>query len=94
MVAGSRQLNAIEKVRQLRTFLLKQKPEDEETAQALQLFVAFSPAVMGMLPDDPAVLDTQLAQIATWALECRGDEAPTLAIHQWNEAEDKWEAAA
>lgn len=77
-------MNSIEKVGRLRQRLYQLQPEDESSAQALQLLVAFSPALMKLLPSDPAELDRYLRTVAWAALQCRSDDAPdALQVFEW-----------
>jgi hypothetical protein len=77
-------VNSIEKVGRLRQRLYQLQPEDESSAQALQLLVAFSPALVKLLPSDPAELDRYLRTVAWAALQCRSDDAQRLGLFEWD----------
>lgn len=79
-------MNSREKVLQLRQRLLELKPEDEASAQQLQILAALAPMLVRAIPDDPAELDGYLRTIAWGAAQCRSDEAPPLALFEWDGA--------
>jgi hypothetical protein len=72
-----------EKVLGLRKRLIALKPEDESSAQMLQILAAISPLLARALPDDTAELDRYLQMIAWGAAQCRSDDAPKLALFEW-----------
>jgi len=84
-------LTSREKVLRLRERVLALKPEDEESAQMLQIGAGLMPLVVKALPDDPEQLDRYLEVIAAGAAACRSDDAPVLALHRWNESLGAWE---
>jgi hypothetical protein len=71
-----------EKVQHLREWLRELRPEDEATAQQLQILVALAPALMKALPEDPAELDRYLRTAAWAAVRCRSDEAPAIGLFE------------
>jgi hypothetical protein len=75
-------LNAREKVLALKAWLLSLKPEDEESAQQLQLLASFAPLFIKALPDDPAEVDRYLRMIAWAVVKCRGDESTELGLFE------------
>lgn len=75
-----------EKVLQLRQRLLQLKPEDEASAQQLQILAALAPMLVRAIPDDPVELDGYLRTIAWGAAQCRSDEAPPLGLFEWDGA--------
>ena len=81
-------MNSREKVLRLRRWLVSRKPEDEGSAQLLQLLASISPALARMLPEDPAEIDRYLRTVAFGAVICRSDDAPLLRLHEWDG--EKW----
>ncbi|MDX6609019.1 MAG: hypothetical protein QOF85_944 [Solirubrobacterales bacterium] len=79
-----------EKVLALRQRLVSLKPEDESSAQMLQVLMAISPLLVKALPDDPAELDRYLRMIAWGAAQCRSDDAPRLGLFEWDG--EQWQA--
>lgn len=77
-------MDSREKVLRLRQRLLELKPEDEATAQQLQMLAAISPLLVKALPDDPAELDRYLRTISWGAAQCRSDDAPPLGLFEWD----------
>lgn len=73
-----------EKVLGMRQRLLALKPEDESSAQQLQMLAAFSPLLVKALPADPAELDSYLRTIAWGAAQCRSDDAPPVGVFEWD----------
>lgn len=86
-------MNSLEKVRKLRGRLGELKPEDEASAQGLQLLTVFAPVILKLLPNDPVELDRYLKTIAWAAVNCRSDDAPVLGLFEW-EADPQAEAEA
>jgi hypothetical protein len=68
----------------MRRRLLSLRPEDESSAQMLQLLVAISPLLTKAIPEDPAELDGYLRTVAWAAAKCRSDDAPALGIFDWD----------
>jgi hypothetical protein len=77
-------VNSREKVLQLRQRLLQLKPEDEGSAQQLQVLAALTPMLARAIPEDPAELDGYLRTIAWGAAQCRSDDAPPLGLFEWD----------
>ena len=85
-------MNAREKVLALKAWLLSLKPEDEDSAQQLQILASFAPLFMKALPADSAEVDRYLRMIAWAVVKCRGDDAPPLGLYElvdgeWAEVE-------
>ncbi|MFI4950660.1 MAG: hypothetical protein ACHP7A_06445 [Caulobacterales bacterium] len=80
-------MNAREKVLRLKSWLLSMKPEDEETAQQLQILASLSPLLMKAIPDDPAEVDRYLQMIAWATVRCRSDDAPRIELFELVEGE-------
>jgi hypothetical protein len=78
-----------EKVLGLRTWLVSMKPEDESSAQMLQILVAISPLLARAIPEDSSELDRYLRMAAWAAARCRSDDAPALAVFEL--VDGKWE---
>jgi hypothetical protein len=79
-----------EKVLRLKSWLFSLKPEDESSAQMLQLLVAGSPLLVKAIPEDPAELDRYLRMIAWASVQCRSDDAPKLGLFELEDGE--WRA--
>lgn len=75
-------MDSREKVLALKEWLLSQRPEDEQSAQQLQLAVGFLPLFMKLLPNDPVEVDRYLRMIAWGATSCRSDDAPKLGLFE------------
>ncbi|HWW67194.1 MAG TPA: hypothetical protein VNY83_04365 [Solirubrobacterales bacterium] len=75
-------MDSREKVLRLREWLLSLKPEDESSAQMLQILVAMSPLLVKAIPDDAAELDRYLRAAAWGAAQCRSDDAPKLGLFE------------
>lgn len=75
-------MNSREKVLAMRQRLLSLKPEDESSAQQLQILAAISPLLVKAIPDDSIELDGYLRTIAWGAAQCRSDDAPTLGVFE------------
>jgi hypothetical protein len=82
-------LTSREKVLRLKDWLYGLKPEDESSAQMLQLLVAGSPLLMKAIPDDPLELDRYLRMIAWASVRCRSDDAAELGVFEL--VDGKWE---
>lgn len=83
-----------EKVLRLKDWLLSLKPEDEETAQQLQLAASFAPLIVKAIPEDPAEVDRYLRMVAWAAAQCRSDDAPALGVFELvddDSAEPRWQ---
>ncbi len=80
-------MSSREKVLALRRRLLELKPEDESSAQMLQVLAALSPLLLKALPSDPAELDRYLRMIAWGSAQCRSDDAAPLGLFEWSGAE-------
>jgi hypothetical protein len=78
------------KVLRLRGWLLSLRPEDESSAQMLQIMVAMSPLLIKAIPDDPAELDGYLRTISWASAQCRSDDAPRLGLFE--EVDGEWQA--
>lgn len=76
-----------EKVLALRQRLLSLRPEDESSAQMLQVLAVLSPLLVRALPEDPAELDGYLRTIAWGSAQCRSDEAPPLGLFEFLDGE-------
>jgi hypothetical protein len=79
-------LTSREKVMQLRQRLQALRPEDEASAQQLQILAALAPMLVRAIPDDPVELDGYLRTIAWGAAQCRSDDAPALGLFEWDGA--------
>jgi hypothetical protein len=77
-------MNSREKVLAMRQRLLSLKPEDESSAQQLQILAAISPLLVKAIPDDSIELDGYLRTIAWGAAQCRSDDAPQVAVFEWD----------
>lgn len=75
-------MNSREKVLGLRKRLLELKPEDEGSAQQLQMLAAISPMLLRALPEDPAEIDRFLRIIAWGAAQCRSDDSAELGVFE------------
>lgn len=84
-------MNSLQKIAEMRKRMAGLRPADEEDAQMLQILVGFSPLLLKAMPDEPEQLDHYLATAADGAIACRSDDAELLAIHRWNEEEERWE---
>lgn len=84
-------MDSREKVANMRARLVALRPDDEDSARALQTLASVSPLLTRLLPSDPDELDRYLAVIAQGAIACRSDEAPILQVHVWNAEEEAWE---
>jgi hypothetical protein len=71
-----------EKVLALKGWLLSQRPEDEETAQQLQLAASFAPLFVKLLPTDPEEVDRYLRLCAAAAARCRSDDAAPIGVFE------------
>lgn len=80
-----------EKILAARDRLLALAPEDEKTAQQLQLLGMIVPLIQRFLPDDPAELDSYLATIAAGALSCRSDGAEPMRVWKLTEDGTAWQ---
>jgi hypothetical protein len=85
-------MDSREKVLALRRRLVSLKPEDEGSAQMLQILVAISPLLAKALPSDPAELDGYLRMLAWGAAQCRSDDAPLLGLFEWELPAGVWRA--
>jgi hypothetical protein len=81
-----------EKVLGLRARLRTLTPEDEGTAQQLQVLMAIAPLLAQAVPEDPAELDRLLEALARGALSCRSDDAPTQQVFEWQPTLHEWAA--
>lgn len=77
-------MDSREKVQQMRQRLLALEPEDEASAQQLQILASLTPLLLRMMPTDSAELDGYLRTIAWGAARCRSDDAPALGIFEWD----------
>lgn len=73
-----------EKVLAMRRRLRTLQPEDESSAQQLQILAAISPLLVKALPADPVELDGYLRTIAWGAVQCRSDDAPAVGVFEWD----------
>jgi len=84
-------MDSREKVLRLREVLQQHRPEDEESARALQTLSSIVvPLVARFLPSDPAELDRYLATVAKGAISCRSDGAAVLQVHLWDADAQEW----
>lgn len=77
-----------EKVEQLVQRLRSLTPPDGAAAYLQALLVGLLPAAMPLLPEDPAELDGFLKIIGLAALDCRSDDAPPLAVYEFED--EQW----
>lgn len=82
-------MNSVEKVERLKSYLLSLTPEDEETAQRLQLAATFAPLIVKAIPNDPVELDGYLRMVAWAAKECLSDDAGELGVFELVDGEWK-----
>ena len=75
-------MDSREKVLRLKGWLLSLSPEDESSAQQLQILAALAPLLVKAIPDDPSELDGYLRMIAWGAARCRSDGAPALGVFE------------
>lgn len=82
-------MDSREKVLSLRDRARALRPEDEASAQALQILIGLLPLLTRLLPSDPAELDRYLRTIAWMAVQCRSDDAPVVRLYEWHG--ERWE---
>ena len=82
-------MDSREKVLHLRDRARALRPEDEASAQALQMLIGILPLLTRLLPSDPAELDRYLRTIAWMSVQCRSDDAPVLRLYEWHG--EQWE---
>lgn len=75
-------MNSREKVLGLKEWLLSLEPEDEETAQQLQIAASLAPVAVKAIPNDPVEVDRYLRIVAWAAAKCRSDDAPALGVFE------------
>lgn len=80
-------MDSREKVFALRNWLRGVEPDDEASAQQLQMLIALLPLVTKAVPEDPEELDRYLRMVSWGSAQCRSDDAPALGVFELLEGE-------
>jgi hypothetical protein len=86
-------MNSIEKLAKFQADLTQSEPDDEQSAQLMQLAQMVGPFLGPMLPEDPAELDGYLLKLSAWMLGQRSDDvtpAARVAVLEVDGEVQKW----
>ena len=82
-------MDSREKVLHLRDRARALRPEDEASAQALQMLIGILPLLTRLLPSGPAELRPLPAHDRLDVVQCRSDDAQVLRLYEWHG--EQWE---